>query len=432
MNDATSLLELSEVYVSYHQSSGNSVSVLDNVNLKIRDGEIVACVGASGIGKTTALRVLAGLQRPTSGKVLLEGGETSGVNPQVGVVFQDVTLFPWLTVAENIEFGLYPQGLDLRTRRQRVSRAIDSVGLEGFEEAYPRELSGGMRQRVSIARALAMAPKVLCLDEPFSALDAMTAETLSGEVLDIWQKKRSNLKSILLITHDIKEAVYMANRIVVLGTPPNSVKAEIAVDLPYPRDPNSWQFNQLVRRIHDVFTETILSDKPATTQMEEQSLWVLPPVSIPDVIGLTELLASHNGSMDVFKVPELMEKELGDALMAIKAAELMDLVDTPHHRVLLTKLGQQVADGDVNERKRVVRGQLKSLKLVQMLIHMLENQPETELPYDQLIEWVQSKVPALNPKTSLDTLIDWGRYGEIFRFNSDTAILSLDADTPSI
>ena len=136
--------------------------------------------------------------------------------------------------------------------------------------------------------------------------------------------------------------------------------------------------------------------------------------------------------MDVFKVPELMEKELGDALMAIKAAELMDLVDTPHHRVLLTRLGQQVADGDVNERKRVVRGQLKSLKLVQMLIHLLENQPETELPYDQLIDWVQSKVPALNPKTSLDTLIDWGRYGEIFRFNSDTAILSLDAETSKL
>jgi NitT/TauT family transport system ATP-binding protein len=426
------LLALEEIYVSYQRTHGSAVSVLDNLNIKIRENEIIAVVGASGVGKSTALRVLAGLQRPTSGEVLLEGKRILGVNPDVGVVFQDVTLYPWLTVAENVEFGLFPQGLDLRTRRQRVAKAVDSVGLKGFEEAYPRELSGGMRQRVSIARTLAMAPKVLCLDEPFSALDTMTAETLAGEVLDIWQKKNSNLKSILLITHDIKEAVYLSNRIIVLGQAPNNVKAEIAIDLKYPRDVNSWQFNQLVRRIHDVFTETILSDKPASTQMEEQSLWVLPPVSIPDVIGLTELLASNNASMDVFKVPELMEKELGDALMAIKAAELMDLVDTPHHRVLLTRLGQQVADGDVNERKKVVRSQLRSLKLVQMLIQLLENQPDSELPYDQLIEWVQSKVPALNPKTSLDTLIDWGRYGEILRFNSDTAILSLEASSPTI
>lgn len=426
------LLELKQVYVNYQQSTGNSVCVLDDFNLQIRENEIVAIVGASGVGKTTALRVIAGLTRPSAGDLLWEGKATQGVNPQIGMVFQDVTLFPWLSVAENVEFGLYPKGLDLRTRRHRVARAIDSVGLEGFEEAYPRELSGGMRQRVSIARALAMAPKLICLDEPFSALDVMTAETLAGEVLDIWQQTRNDLRSILLITHDIKEAVYLANRIIVMGPPPHSIKAEITVDLKHPRDTNSWQFTQLVRRIHDVFTETILSDKPASTQMEEQSLWVLPPVSIPDVIGLTELLASHNGSLDVFKVPELMEKELGDALMAIKAAELMDFVDTPHHRVILSRLGQEVADGDVNARKRIVRAQLKSLKLVQMLLSLLENQPETELPYDQLMEWVQKKVPALNPKTSLDTLIDWGRYGEILRFNADTAILSLDADKPGI
>lgn len=424
------LIELKDVTMKYTMSGGNSVAALDNLTFDIKSGEIVALVGASGVGKTTAMRVIAGLQIPSSGEVLFEGDFVDGVNTEVGLVFQDVTLYPWLTVAENIEFGLFPKGFNLRTRRQRVAKAIDAVGLEGFEEAYPRELSGGMKQRVSIARALAMSPKVICLDEPFSALDVMTSETLRGEVLDIWQAEDSELKGILIITHDIIEAVHLADRIIVIGTPPNSVKAEIKINLPHPRDEESAPFTRFVRKVHDVFTEQILSDKPAKTHAEEQALWVIPQVSIPDVIGLTEILIDKDNQLDVFLLPEIMEKDFGDALLAVKAAELMNFVDTPHQRVLLTALGEKIAEGDVNERKEIIRAQLQDLRLVKMLIELLQNQEEAELPYDELIEWLQSKSPALNPKATLDTVIDWGRYGEIFRYNSDTAILSLD-DEPS-
>ncbi len=425
------LMELKNVAMNFTMSAGNKVSALDNFSFKVNSGEIVAIVGASGVGKTTAMRVIAGLQIPTSGEVLFEGDFVDGVNTEVGLVFQDVTLYPWLTVAENIEFGLFPKGYNLRTRRQRVAKAIDAVGLEGFEEAYPRELSGGMKQRVSIARALAMAPNIICLDEPFSALDVMTAETLRGEVLDIWEAEDSELKSIIIITHDIAEAVYLADRIVVIGTPPNSVKAEIPISLPHPRDEESLPFTRLVRKVHDIFTEQILSDKPARTLAEEQALWVIPQVSIPDVIGLTEILLDKNSQLDVFHLPEIMEKDFGDALLAVKAAELINFVDTPHHKVLLTDLGEKIAEGDVNERKEIIRAQLQDLRLVKMLIELLQNQEDAELPYDELIDWLQSKSPALNPKATLDTLIDWGRYGEIFRYNSDTGILSLDEE-PSV
>lgn len=426
------LIELKNVNMKYTMSTGNTVTALDQFNFEIRSGEIVALVGASGVGKTSVMRIIAGLQTPTSGEVLFNGDFVDGVNTDVGVVFQDVTLYPWLTVAENVEFGLFPKGYNLRTRRQRVAKAIDAVGLEGFEEAYPRELSGGMKQRVSIARALAMTPKIVCLDEPFSALDVMTAETLRGEVLDIWQAEGSELKGILLITHDIVEAVYLADRVVVIGDPPISVKADIPVRLPHPRDEDSVPFTRLVRQIHSVFTEQILSDRPARTHAEEQALWVIPQVSIPDVIGLTELLLDEDGQLDVFLLPELMEKDFGDALLAVKAAELMNFVDTPHHKVLLTPLGEKIADGDVNERKEVIRTQLQDLRLVKMLIELLQNQEAAELPYDELIAWLRSKSPALDPKATLDTVIDWGRYGEIFRYNSDTAIVSLDEEPTGI
>ena len=426
------LLEFKDVGMRFTMSGGNTVSALENVNLKFSSGEVVAIVGPSGAGKTTILRLMSGLLRPTQGTVLRNGAPLEGVNDDMGVVFQDVTLYPWLTVAENVEFGLFPRGLQLRERRQRVAKAIDSVGLEGFEEAYPRELSGGMKQRVSIARALAMRPKIICMDEPFSALDVMTAETLRGEMLEIWSKRDTGIESVVIITHDVDEAVWMADRIVVIGPAPQSIKKKLDIGLKHPRMDDAWEFKQAVREVHEVFTETLLSDQPAKTHAAEQALWILPPVPIPDVIGMTEVLLDEKGSLDVFKLAELMEKDFGDALLAVKAAELMDFVDTPHHKVLLTQLGHQVADGDVNHRKRIIRDQLRALKLVKMLIELLQNQEEEELPYDELIDWLQSKSPALNPKTSLDTLIDWGRYGEIFRYNSDTAILSLVEESPVI
>jgi NitT/TauT family transport system ATP-binding protein len=426
----TPLVELKDLKMAFRLSSGMSVSVLEELKLTINPGEIVALLGASGTGKSTTLRVMCGITKPTAGSVLANGQPLDGLNRDIAIVFQDAALFPWLTVAENIEFGLYPQGLSLRTRRQRVAQAIDLVGLEGFEEAYPRELSGGMRQRVGIARALAMSPKLLCMDEPFSALDVLTADTLRGEVLEIWQKKSTNLKGILLITHDINEAVSMANRIIVMGKPPGNVKADIQNPLLFPRDENSWQFNQLVRKIHAVLTESILGDDE-DQQTPASALWVLPPVSIADVIGMTELLEDHKGQIDVFELPRLIEKDFAEALTTVKAAELMGFVDTPYQKVILTRLGHRIAHGDVNARKESIKTQLQSLRLVKLLVELLQNQEELAMPYQQVIDWMQAKQPAIDANTALDTLIDWGRYGGLFRYNSDEGMLYLDEVTPA-
>jgi NitT/TauT family transport system ATP-binding protein len=427
----TPLVELKNLKMNFRLQSGTSISVLDGLNLNINPGEIVALLGASGAGKSTTLRLMSGLSRPTSGEILSNGQPLNGLNRDISMVFQDASLFPWLTVAENIEFGLYPLGFSLRTRRQRVTQAIDLVGLEGFEEAYPRELSGGMRQRVGIARALAMNPKLLCMDEPFSALDVLTADTLRGEVLEIWQKKTTALKGILLITHDIVEAVSMASRIVVIGKPPHNVKADIQNPLGFPRDENSWQFNQLVRKIHAVLTESILGDDEAPGS-EQSALWVLPPVPIADVIGMTELLVDHKGQLDVFELPRLIEKDFADALTTVKAAELIGFVDTPYQKVILTRLGNRIAHGDVNDRKETIKTQLQGLRLVKILVEKLQNQEEMALRYQDVIDWLQEKQPAINAKTAVDTLIDWGRYGGLFRYSSDEEMLYLDEVSPTI
>lgn len=430
-NKVTPLVELKNLKMNFRLQSGTSISVLDGLNLNINPGEIVALLGASGAGKSTTLRLMSGLSRPSSGEILSNGQPLNGLNRDISMVFQDASLFPWLTVAENIEFGLYPLGFSLRTRRQRVTQAIDLVGLEGFEEAYPRELSGGMRQRVGIARALAMNPKLLCMDEPFSALDVLTADTLRGEVLEIWQKKTTALKGILLITHDIVEAVSMANRIVVIGKPPHNVKADIQNPLGFPRDENSWQFNQLVRKIHAVLTESILGDDEAPGS-EQSALWVLPPVPIADVIGMTELLVDHKGQLDVFELPRLIEKDFADALTTVKAAELIGFVDTPYQKVILTRLGNRIAHGDVNDRKETIKTQLQGLRLVKILVEKLQNQEEMALRYQDVIDWLQEKQPAINAKTAVDTLIDWGRYGGLFRYSSDEEMLYLDEVSPTI
>ncbi len=427
----TPLVELRNLKMDFRLASGTAISVLEKLDLSIQPGEIVALLGASGTGKSTTLRLMSGLMLPTGGEVLANGTPLSGLNRDISIVFQDASLFPWLTVAENIEFGLYPMGFSLRTRRQRVAQAIDLVGLEGFEEAYPRELSGGMRQRVGIARALAMQPKLLCMDEPFSSLDVLSADTLRGEVLEIWQKKTTNLKGILLITHDIVEAVSMANRIIVIGKPPQNIKADIQNPLIFPRDENSWQFSQLVRKIHAVLTESILGDDEGPGS-EPTALWVLPPVPIADVIGMTELLVDHKGQLDVFELPRMIEKDFADALTTVKAAELIGFVDTPYQKVILTRLGQRIAHGDVNDRKETIKTQLQSLRIVKILVERLQNQEEMALPYGHVVEWLQEKNPAINAKTAVDTLIDWGRYGGLFRYSSDEEMLYLDEVNPTI
>jgi NitT/TauT family transport system ATP-binding protein len=248
------LLELKHVSKSFAHSKG-TLQVLEDINFNVEEGEFVAIVGPSGCGKSTLLRIINGVVPLTSGQVLYRGRQVDGINLECALVFQSFALLPWLTVKANVELALEAQGQPPEEREKRSSVYIDKVGLDGFEEAYPRELSGGMKQRVGFARALAVEPKVLMMDEPFSALDALTAITLREELLDIWQSPDMPVKNIVLVTHIIEEAIELADRIIVLGSRPGRVAADLRVELPRPRDRRTEPFNTLTDKVFSLIEE---------------------------------------------------------------------------------------------------------------------------------------------------------------------------------
>lgn len=252
------LLTVRNVYQTFPLKN-KEVVILENISFEIKENEFVSLVGPSGCGKSTLLRIIAGLLKPTSGSIFFRGEEIKGVNPYTSMVFQTFGLLPWLDVTENITLGLEARGVPLKERLKKAFKYIDMVGLEGFEEAYPRELSGGMKQRVGIARALIMEPELLLMDEPFSALDALTAENLRSEIVDIWESRKLSLKSILLVTHNIEEAVYLSDRIIILSTHPGKIIADEVIDLPRPRDRESKEFYKIYDKIYSMILGSSLS-----------------------------------------------------------------------------------------------------------------------------------------------------------------------------
>jgi len=248
------LLELKQVSKSYPHAKG-SLRVLNEISFSVERGEFIAIVGPSGCGKSTLLRIINGIVPATSGQVLYNGQQVDDINPECAMVFQSFALLPWLSVKANIELGLEARRIAPAERERLVTRYIDKVGLDGFEEAYPRELSGGMRQRVGLARALAVEPAVLLMDEPFSALDALTAIGLREELLDLWQAADSPVKTIIMVTHIIEEAVELADRILVLSTGPGRLVGDIKVELQRPRDRRGESFNQLTDRVFSLIEE---------------------------------------------------------------------------------------------------------------------------------------------------------------------------------
>src|SRR6266704_704452 len=239
------LCEARNISQDFTLPNGQQLRVLEHVSVTVGAGEVVALLGPSGSGKSTILRMLAGLITPTHGEVFYHGHPLHGLNPGVAIVFQSFALYPWKTVTENIQAVLKAAGLPLEEVIQRTERSIRLVGLAGFEEAYPRELSGGMKQRVGMARALSVDPEILLMDEPFSQVDALTAESLRAEVIDLWSAKDRHLSSILMVSHDIKEVVYMADRIVILGANPGLIRTIVTNKMPRPRDYRSQEFLQL-------------------------------------------------------------------------------------------------------------------------------------------------------------------------------------------
>jgi len=429
------LLELKQVTKTFLLESGTSIKVLEDVDLSLFPGEIVTLLGPSGSGKSTCLRIMGGLMEQTSGEIFSFGSQFKGPNPNVALVFQSFALFPWDTVFENIALALEPLHLSPEEVKNRVKKVIDLVGLEGFEEAYPRELSGGMKQRVGIARALVMDRAVLLLDEPFSALDILTADSLRSEIVDIFQNKQTGTRTILLVTHNIHEAVFMSHRILVMGVNPGHIRGQVINDLPFPRVEGSAPFNQMVERVHSLVTETLMPDVPQTGtplgtapagSTPNNSLQVLPNVSVSEVIGLLETIHADGGSGDIFKLGQQIGKDFGYTLFLVKAAEILELVDTPKQKVILTELGKHLVEGDINVQKRMLHELYGDLTLVSEVAQLLRQSPTLRLPVDLVSEKLTEWLPNENPSELLSSLITWGRFAEYFGYNDDTKELYLD------
>lgn len=427
------LLELRNVHHVFTMDTGNKMKVLNDINLSLFEDEIVAILGPSGSGKSTTLRILAGLLKPTDGQVFVDGQPLTGSNPWVSMVFQNFGLLPWCTVFENIALGLEPFDLPEKEVKSRARRVIDLVGLEGFEEAYPKELSGGMKQRVGIARALVMERPVMCLDEPFTSLDVLTAESLRSEVMKLWIGKKTATKTMVLVTHNISEAALLAKRILVMGTNPGHIRVSIKNDLPYPRDEKSHGFKNLVDRIHDVITQAIIPDTPewAPPTLSSSAIETIPPAPVGEVIGLLEFIGSRGGQADIFGLAQQLGKDFGHILFLVKAAELFDFADTPKNHVVLTDFGRRFIEGDVNVRKRILHEVLRSLRIAQLLEQRLRAGENLRLPMENVLEGINEWLPNENSETVLETLIQWGRYGELFGYNDDTKEVYLDVGQES-
>jgi NitT/TauT family transport system ATP-binding protein len=417
---ATPLLEIRNVFQSFPGAGGGNVEVLHDINLEIREHEVVAILGPSGCGKSTLLRAIIGLEPPTSGQILYRGQVQVGLNPSTALVFQNFALFPWLTVQQNVAVGLSHLALDNTGREKRVRRVIEAVGLAGSEEAYPKELSGGMKQRVGLARALAVEPEILCMDEPFSALDVLTSETLRNEVIDLYTNKTSPVNTILMVTHSISEGVFMATRLVVMDAHPGTIRAVLDNPLPYPRDEHHPDFIALNEKLHALITQTVLPTEPAPTvvagvgRLPVQSI---PNVSLGSAIGLLEVL-ENEGSRELFELTRHVDIELSQLLLVVKAAELLHWVRTPGGHVEMTAEGRQFLAADINTRKQLLNATLRGLFVFDLIMQMLKQSASNEVDETVVLGQLALTLPHERPQRILRTVVAWARYAALFKYSS--------------
>ena len=423
MSASPPLVEARHVSKRFRDEAGHAREVLHDVSLAVTAGEIVCLLGPSGCGKSTLLRVLVGLLGADSGEVLAHGEPLRGLHPGAAIVFQSFALYPWLTVADNVRIGLGGRALAPAHEAARVQAVIDLVGLTGFERAYPRELSGGMKQRVGIARALVGGPELLAMDEPFSALDVLTAETLRGEVARLWTEGRVGLRAILMITHLLEEAVVLGDRIVVLGANPGTVRAVVPNPLPRPRDPASAAFQDLLGRLHDIICATHLPDVTPPPAPAVPALLPLPRARIAQIVGVLTLLAAHGGELDVYALGQLAGLEFGHAIAVVTAAELLRLVETPRARVVLTDGGRALLAADVPTRKRLLGARLRELPTFRYVLD-LAARAGGAVPRELLAEEIAMHLPAEPPGETVRTLLDWGRFGGVLAYDPETGLVS--------
>jgi len=429
------ILEAKAVEKSFQQPDGRTVQVIAPTNLALEPDIIIALLGASGSGKSTLLRILAGLTAPTSGEVFWHGKPLRECKPNVAIVFQSFALFPWLTVLDNVEAPLMARGMSHEERHPRALHALDSVGLKGFESAYPKELSGGMKQRVGFARALAVEPEVLFMDEPFSALDVLTAENLRGELLELWLGKKIPTRSIFLVTHNIEEAVLLADRVIVLGRNPAKIRADFRISLPHPRERNAAEFVLYVDYIYKVMTKPEREFGLPTTaaQAARAAYQMLPHARPGGIAGLLELLNDRGGEDDLYHIAEELLMEVDDLLPIVDAATLLGFATSHHGDIMLTAAGQAFAEADITERKTLFRDAvLAHVMLLQQVRRTLETKADGAMTLEFFRDILDEHFPESEVQAQLDTALNWGRYAEIFTYDSESDRLLLRSSPESL
>ncbi len=404
--------------------------VLDHVNLTLYNNEIVALLGRSGSGKSTLLRIISGLLTPSAGKVVIDGSSVAGPADGVAMVFQTFALFPWLTVQENVELGLEAQGIPQEERRERALKAIDLIGLDGFETAYPKELSGGMRQRVGLARGLVVNPKVLLMDEPFSALDVLTAETLRTDLLDLWCEGRMPIRSILLVTHNIEEAVLMSDRILVLASNPGRIIAEIKVSLPQPRNRVDPAFRALVDDIYARMTAKSTAAPARDGIFPGTGISMsLPEVSTNTLAGLLETLAEppFDGKADLPLLAERAQMEVDELFHAAETLQLLRFAELAEGDLKLSDAGRRFVDAGTDERKAQFAQHLVAfVPLAAHMKHILDDRPSHRAPFIRFKDELEDSMPEEEAERTLHTVINWARYAEVLAFDGESGMVSLD------
>ena len=432
--DGAPILEGRGLEKFYAQPDGGRIEVVSPTNIQIMPGKIVALLGPSGCGKSTLLRMLTGLSRPSAGQVFWHGRPLDGERPNVGIVFQSFALFPWLTVLQNVEAPLEARGVATGERQKRAVNILDAVGLDGFENAYPKELSGGMKQRVGFARALVIEPEVLFMDEPFSALDVLTAETLRGELLELWHGRKIPTRAIFIVTHNIEEAVVLADRVIVLASNPARIREDFEIALPQPRNRKSVPFEALVDHIYHVLTQpNIVHEMPAGVKIAAATpvaatpppYLMLPHARAGGMHGLLEILADRGGREELHRLAQDLKLEADDLLPIVDACVLLGFLRVEHGDAEITELGRKVAAGDIQQRKQLFReAVLAHVPLLQQMASALHAKADGTMPAEFFHDLLDEHFTEAESQRQLDTAIQWGRYAELFDYDSVTGRLS--------
>ncbi|MCP8352269.1 nitrate/sulfonate/bicarbonate ABC transporter ATP-binding protein [Candidatus Synchoanobacter obligatus] len=424
------ILEIKDVKKSFHRGSQSEILVLDDISLSLNEGEVVCLLGKSGSGKSTLLRIIAGLIQPSNGFRYYKQQPAFGGVKNLSMVFQHFALLPWMSVLENVELGLESSGMSTTDRRDKALKAIDMVGLDGFESAYPKELSGGIAQRVGLARALVVDPEIMLLDEPFSALDILTAENLRGDLINLWTSKKTNLKSMLIVTHNIEEAVYMADRILIFGSDPGKVKSEMRIDLAHPRDDKDEEMAELVDQVYQTIAEVNFQAKRAGMRFRTIRLGhMLPSVPVSNITGLLEFLVSGDGSehAELSEVAEEMHLGLDEILPVAEAVEILRFATVSGGRFQLTPTGDGFAKASILDQKKLFARQLLDHVPVAVYVRgTLENVENHTMHESELLGVLQEKMSEVASRRVLRTIVDWGRYAELFAYNVNSGVLSLE------